>query len=516
MKIEEATEYMSQMYLERILRSYNQDHPKKGENEYRENIKVNVDTIANPELIKERLDNYFFDNRDPYSKQILYSFILQSLLSKTDYYATSEAIIDDVRNTEEDIIKSSTKSESFKHLENDSIKILSAILEVALNDEIISKDELALIVKLRRKLLLNKNDQYLIQAKLNLFPSKGNIIHTRSEISNIIDDLQKCGVIFCCNKHKEIDKTIFVIPEEIVLGVKKALNIELIKDKYELLLNKIQNKLLRRILNTTNLNQGGTKEELIERIIQAGIKPSEALEVLSVIELAHLCDGLPGLTKSGVKQEKIRRITDYFSNLIIKQIESEDPRDKYYEYLEELASQDLKNLLGNKIIKSQKDIERGFEEGTRYLFEKKFNHALIVSNGTENADGGVSFTNSTNVLLWDNKSKYEGSAYSFPDKHFRQFRRYIRNEAAKNGRVNCFLIITAKIDSSAKTNAIRLKAESGDAVDVALITAEDLKMVAENWTNYSNKKSLNLNLFNMTGILNREKLKNRMKIFQSL
>lgn len=516
MKIEETTEYMSTMYLERILRSYTKDYPKKGEDEYRKIIKSNIDTLSEYEQIKDRLDNYFFDNRDLYEKQILYSLVLKSLLSKSEYYATEEEILENVRALEETIINNSKNSDSFKHISQDSITVFSAILEVALEDGVISKDELALIIKLRKKLSLNENDQYLIQAKLNLFPSKGNDLHTRKEISDIIDDLQKCGVLFCCNQHTEIKETIFVIPEEIVPGIKRALNIELIKYKYELLLNKLQNKQLRNILKGANLNLGGVKDELIERVIQAGIKPSESLNQLSVVQLANLCGDLPGLNKGGVKDDKIDRIISYFSDLIVKKIDSEeDPREKYYEYLEELAAQDLNNLLGNRIITKAHEIERGFEFGTCYLFEKKFNLKLSELKGTEHADGYVIFKNTGNILLWDNKSKLDGKPYKFPDSHFRQFRRYIRNESAEGKRVACFLIITSSIDQTAKTNALKLKAESKQDTDVALITAENLKFIAEDWTNYSSGDQLNLHIFNHTGILDRESLKERMKIFQS-
>lgn len=511
MKIEEAIGYMSKMYLERILRSYTQDYPNKGENEYREIIKNNVDTLSNPKLINDRLTDYFFENKDPYSKQILYGFILKSLLSKTEYYADTQTIIDDVRKEEDNIIEASKSKDSFKHLDEDSIKIFSAILEVALEDEIISKDELALIQKLRKKLSINEKDQYLIQASLNLFPSTGNSLHTRAEITKVIDDLQKCGVLFCCNKHEEISETVYVIPEEIVPGVKESLGIELIEDKLQLLLKKLNNKQLRSILSSNNLNQGGAKDELVGRIIHAGIKPSDSLELLTSSELSDLCGDLPGLIKSGTKDEKIERVLDYFSNLVVKDIDDSDPREKYYEYIEELAARDLNNLLGNKIITKPNEIETAFEKGTRYLFEQKLNHALVEFDGNEHADGGVHFRDTESILLWDNKSKDDGNAYKFPDGHFRQFRRYIRNEAGRNNRVSCFLIIVPTINSSAKQNAVRLKAESKQDTDVALITAENLKMVAEDWENHSNREQFNLHIFNHTGILDRETLKERMK-----
>lgn len=114
-------------------------------------------------------------------------------------------------------------------------------------------------------------------------------------------------------------------------------------------------------------------------------------------------------------------------------------------------------------------------------------------------------------MLWDNKSRVEGKAYKFPDKHFRQFRRYIRNETSNGKRVSCFVIIAPEIDSTAAKNAVRLNAESKLNTDVALISAENLKMIAEDWENHSDGELLNLGIFNDTGILDRELLKNRMK-----
>lgn len=59
----------------------------------------------------------------------------------------------------------------------------------------------------------------------------------------------------------------------------------------------------------------------------------------------------------------------------------------------------------------------------------------------------------------------------------------------------------------------RLKVESGTDTDVALITAEDLVWTAENWSSRSSEDSFNLDVLNMTGILSRQVLEQRMKLF---
>lgn len=513
MKIEEAVEYMSLMYLERILKSFTQDYPsKKNEVEYREIIKSNIDTLSSPENIDARLREYFSDiNKDPYSNKLLYDFILRSILSNPEFYSSKDEIIEDVINAEKDIITLSGNNDSFKHLSQKSVDIYSAILETALEDDVISNNELALLARLRKKLSISVKDQYLIQAGLNLFPVKGNKVHTASEINEIIDDLQKCGILFYCNQYENGSEKVFLIPEEMVNGIKASLGIELIEDKYKLLLNRLQKKQLKKALRERNLNVSGTKEELIERIIHAGVKPSETLECLTSNELSEVCSKIPSLIVSGTKDEKINRLINYFSKLVIKDYQEEDTGQKYYEYLEQLADRDLDNLLGNNIVKDPDQIDLAFEEGTRYLFREMLNHTLVEFSGTEHADGGVVFQNDGSILLWDNKSKKGGAPYKFPDKHLRQFRRYIRNEADKGKRVNCFLIVTTEVDSVAERNAVKLKAQSGVDTDIAIITAENLKLVAENWTKYSDKDEFNLHILNTTGILNWESLRDRMK-----
>lgn len=512
MKIEETVEYMSKMYLERIIKSFTQDYPtNKDEEEYREILKKNVETLSTTQKIQKRLDQYISDKRkDPYANKLLYSFILRSILSKPNFSSTREEISKTVINKEQEIVELSNRSESFRHIDQTSLEVFLAILETALEDEIISNDELSLIARLRKKLSISEKDQYLIQAKLGLFPTQSNRLHTTPQISKGIDDLQKCGIIFHCNKYEgQIDK-IYVIPDEIVSGVKSVLGIELIEDKYKLLLERLQNKQLKNILDSRNLYVSGVKEELIERIMHSGIKPSESLDCLTSSELSEVCSGIPSLTVGGVKEEKIERLINYFSKLIIKEFKEEDTGQKYYEYLEELAKRDIDNLLGNGIVKDHDFIDKAFEEGTKYLFEKELNIPTLKFSGNEHADGGVKFEKDDSVLLWDNKSRKNGENYKFPDAHLRQFKRYIRNEREGQRRVNSFLVITAAIDPIAEKNAVKLKAQSGVDTDVALITAENLKLVAQNWKQYTNKEQFNLQVFNTTGILDWETLRDRM------
>ena len=152
--------------------------------------------------------------------------------------------------------------------------------------------------------------------------------------------------------------------------------------------------------------------------------------------------------------------------------------------------------------------DSAFEDATRYLFEKKLGVPLEPTSGSEHADGVARFNGSKELFMWDTKSKE--SIYDFPNDHFNQFMRYIRNSTE---RVSCFMVIAPVISEKCVENAYRLKAKSGVDADVSLICAADLKWVAENWSSYSETKKFNLDIFDFTGILNRANLKKRMNIF---
>jgi hypothetical protein len=217
---------------------------------------------------------------------------------------------------------------------------------------------------------------------------------------------------------------------------------------------------------------------------------------------------LDGAKVSGTKKEKIQNIIDYYEMLSSpSSSDSTDERARLYDFYDELASRDYRTLRINKVIDKDIEVDNYFEEATRYIFEKKFGKELIKMEGTRNPDGKVQFSRQE-VLLWDNKSTEE--PYTFSEKDFNQFLRYIRSEKM---RVTLFLVIVHDYTKEAVAQAQKLKTFSEEDTDVALIKASDLKYVAEQWKNYSDQKNpvFNLQVFNMTGELTRNLLLSRME-----
>lgn len=511
MKVKEAIEQMSSMYLDRIVRSFmKEDIPKKDISAQRKEILNNVNTLADATSVKKRLDSTKGEIEDLYSERILTSLILKTLLSFDDLRADENALIEAVKEQEKGIVEGAKAKNAFAHLDKQSLDIFREVLKVALDDAQITQDEESLLRKLRSKLGINERDQYLIQSSLDLFPKEGNKLHTPKEIQKGLTHLQKCGIIFFCNQPKDSnEEPFFVLPEEVSKGVKAMMGIELVENKFRLLLQRLTMDDLANALDEKGLQVSGKKEDRIERILRAGIKPSEVLDQLDSGALADFCGKLPGLKKSGKKDQKIQEVIDYFDALVNKEKgEGDDQRKTYYNFFEQLASRDYSNLRGQEVIEKDVEIDGAFEQATHYLFTEICGMEVMEMDGKKTPDGMLKDPADDNeVLLWDNKSQ-EGP-YTFPESHKKQFGDYISKYKKKGYRIKSFLIITQSIDDSAQKNARLLKNQTD--VDVALISAEDLKYVAENWKKYARKKGFDPNVFNDTGILSREVINQMME-----
>lgn len=504
MKVSEAVQEMTKSYLQRIIDSFAKDFPKSDEDRAREIILRNLEELTDPERIVGALEI-----RGPFSEQILLAVILEALVNRPNCTASEAELVEEVTGLEQRVLDLAQGPDALRYEDPRSVDVMRAVMEVALEDAQLSNEELHLIRRLREKLGVTQQGKHVILAQLNHFPRAGNAIHTASDLRDALIDLQRRGVLFYCNK---LDGGKYVVPEEVVGAVKTALGIELGGQAFRKLLGVLTREQLALILDSERLPRSGRKEEQQERIIEAGIKPSAALNVLSNQDLYDICAALPGAKVSGNKGDRVTRIIEYFDNLVVHDVREEaSPGERFYRYLVELASRDRENLLANKIISKDLEMERAFEEGTRYLFTEKLHLELEPMAGSDHCDGCMRFGRSRDLFMWDNKSKE--SVYTFPPAHLQQFKRYIRDA---HDRVSCFLVIVPEIGEGAEMNAARLKVESGTDTDVALITAEDLVWVADQWSARGNGAPFNLDVFNITGILTRQVLEGRMKLFGSV
>lgn len=493
---------MSKLYLGRTVDSFLKDVHMETEEEMREVILKNIDEFQN----KERVKNYLDFSQEPRDVALLNELILMSLMEKEGYLLSESDLYKEVEDMERAILKQSEDDSYMRRFIPEEVnRIYSAVLEEAWNkDESLNEHEINILNVLRRELDLTKRDHYLIESRIGRFPQKGNKLHTHQQISRSLINLQTRGLVL---RFRD-DISFYIIPKDIARILRYEMGGELRNEVYETLLSDLNVSQLRDILQHHDFNVSGVKEALIARILEHNILPSTALKVFSSKELSDILRKLEGAKISGTKKEKIQNIIDYYEMLSTPN--SSDPTDeraRLYDFYEELAARDYKTLRVNKVIDKDIEVDRYFEEATRYIFERKLGIKLIEMEGTRHSDGKIQF-NKKEVILWDNKSTEK--PYHFPENHFNQFLRYIR---AEQMRVTLFLIIVQDYTKEAVAQAQKLKAFSEEDTDVAVIKASDLKYVADQWINFSEQKDpvFNLQVFNMTGELTRSLLLSRMQ-----
>lgn len=501
MKLEDILPKMSKLYLNRIVSSFMRDVRIENEDEMRSVILRNITEFQNRERVLRNLD--FLE--DPRDIEVLNELILICMVQYHDYLAPASELIDDVFELQELIVTDGQDAEYLAAaLPEDSSRIYEAVLTAAWSkDDELNAHEKNLLEVLRSELGLSRRHHRLLESKIGRFPQKGNKPYTLRQIENSIKDLQQKGLLL----RFRTDDVYYVIPEEVARPVRYIRGGELKTTAYTSLLEKLTVDRLRAALDAHNRRVSGSKSELVSRFQRYRLLPSAVLDTLSVAELNDFMDGLEGIRKSGSKAQKIENIIDYFETADSPATsDPTDERAQYYDVFEKTARRDYASLRHMGIISKDIEVERLFEEATRYLFENKLEIPLLEMPGTTHADGRVKI-DGKQVLLWDNKSTE--SPYYFPDEHVNQFLGYMRADVM---RPTVFLVIVSDYTDAAVHQAQKLKAISDTDTDVAIITASDLKFVAQNWKSYSGKKvpTFNLQLFNLTGGLTREILESRM------
>lgn len=493
---------MTKMYLNRTVSSFIKDVRINDEDEMRSIILRNRVEFYNEERVQKNL-NFLEDERNI---DVLNELICIALIQRDNYLATYDDLIAAVLSFEEEILKDAEDERFIKNtIPEIAHRVYQPVLKAAWGkDESLNPHEKNILEVLRMSLRLSRRQHRLIESQIGRFPQNGNKLHSPRQIDDSLRDLQAKGIVL----RFKTDDEYFVIPNEIAHIVRYTLGGELKHEGYKLLLDRLRVDQLRRILGEWGVPTSGTKLDLINNVLRYEILPSAALNLLTSSEITDILRGLDEVRISGTKDEKIQNLIDHFEN-IVTQITSDatDDRALFYDHFEALATRNYAALRTNKIINKDLDVERHFERATEYLFETKLNLQLRELDGSRRPDGSVLY-GAKEVFLWDNKST-EGP-YTFPVDHYDQFLRYIESDPI---RPTAFLVIVGEVSPDAALHAHKLKARSRTDTDVAIVRAEDLKFVAENWRGYSSQKEpkFDLQVFNMTGILDRQTLTNRMQ-----
>ena len=495
--------------LKRIASAYVEDCRRLDLAELKTSLLKTEGQYTSYENVKMQMDKLKL-HENPIVRVVVPIFLQAYLLDEDEFTSPCKVTEEAVLSYEQEIIDESNNFE-LKNISKD-FALLKFLLDKAwARDGNISVDEKNLIDEVRKYLNISEKDQNVLEAKAGRYPTKGNILHTRSDIDVARKALQSAGLLFYIRNSDNISCDI--IPEEIAKCLRQYYGLELKVYGYKQLIlyvTKITKKqYLLDILNKHNENPNTANIEvpinctipLLQEIILKTIKPSNLIggftprDGLDLVTLTKWCANL-GLNVSGSKANLITRILEYYDSLRKIKVNSEDEREKYFNVYHELACRNLIYLRENNILKKDLECEHYFEKATNYLFEVLLKNKPLLLTGTEHPDGKLSYNDK--YILWDNKSKE--TAVNLKD-HMSQFEGYIRNS---DKAVSVFMVIAADFTENSVEECVRYSFKND--TQILLITADELKELAEKWHKDHPEESFNLGFFKQNGRFDKSKV----------
>jgi len=494
MKFDDAVQAISRVLeLRRISGAHVVDHRQLSNDELKAAIIKAKPQYLHEDTVRSNLETVLYKESSNDSRVLSRLILVDVLLNQYDFelpfgqteeqvIAFEQSVVN--RSNEIDLVDlACTNSESPRHK---NLELYNFVLQVAWdNENTKSPDEVNLLRKLRDRLRITEPDHRLIEAKLGKYPNPSNELHSRTDIHDTRSYLQRFGLLFATKRDDGAD--VDVIPEELATVIRNILGLELRVDSYRVLMSY---KAVRRkahlieVLERSGIesNRYDTVDTLVDRILNY-VPPSKAFASLSPRyglsndELAGWCREL-NEPVSGTMDDRIQRIISHYDQLRPHVEQEVDERSNWYEFYEELASRNYETLRSQHLIEKDLEIEAKFEDATEFLFAEKLNHTPLQQAGSNHPDGLLSL--GPNYLMWDNKSKE--SPVNLRD-HLRQFDEYMDQG---NKPVPVFLVIAPAFTDDSESEAIRYHARHFDR-NITLITASELKSLAEEWSSESNK-----------------------------
>lgn len=491
----------NQYELKRFAGAYVEDCKRLTVDEIKAALLKTEGQYLSLENVTRRLEEFKLDDNPVI--RIVTPIFLKTLLDKDEFLSPCKETENEILAYEQTVIDDSNNFDQ-KSITRD-LALFKFVLDKSWEKEdSISVDEKNLIEELRKYLHITTYEQNMLEAKSNRFPTKGNVLHSRSEIDSVRKALQGAGILFYIKDADGVPCD--VLSEETVQCVRQYYGIEIRSYGYRALISyvsKIRKKqYLLDIISKFNENPNTSIIEVpaasniatLQELIFTSIKPSNlicgfsARDGLDIAELQTWCSKL-SLQVSGSKAVLTKRILDYYDQLREIKANTDDEREQYYHYYHELACRDLATLRKNEVITKDLECEHYFEKATNFLFEQLLRNKPLNMTGSEHADGKLSFNDK--YILWDNKSKE--SPVNLKD-HIQQFDGYIRNSDKP---VSVFMVIGPDFTENSIKECVKYSLTSDTLI--LLITADELKNVAEKWDKMHPTESFNLGFFKQNG-----------------
>lgn len=495
MKFDDAVDSIAKHWeLHRIAGAHVVDHRRLDPDELRAALHKVKPQYLHAETIRSNLGFALFREENTQLRVLTRLILVDVLLNQYGFelpvneteeevIAFEQKVVD--RSNEIDITDLGCASNDSPRFRN--LKLYEFVLEVAWQtDDDKTPDEVNLLRKLRERLSITESDHRLIEAKLGKYPKLENALHVRDEIDEARRYLQGLGLLFEIRRDDDID--VDLIPEEIAVALRELTGCQMRSAAYSELMSQrhVRKKAhLQSVLEKNGVEFGryDTLETLAKLVIDYvpaanAISSSSPRYGLNKKQLSAWCRDL-GEQAYGTTDEMVDRIIRHFDRKRPVVKHEDDERATWYEFFEELARRDYDGLRSQAIISKDLEIESKFEEATEYLFLEKLNHTPLKQPGSNHPDGLLSL--GSHYLMWDNKSKE--SPVNLRD-HISQFDSYMDNAEKP---VPIFLVIGPAFTEESESEAIQYRAQHfGRAI--TLITAGELRELAEEWAHPENKR----------------------------
>ena len=495
-KIGDIASFMQRIVKNRVLK----DNPyaKKMEDDELTNLlKTEADKFANRDrvLAARNAPDEDFDRGQ------LKAIMLSILLQEETYGCEEKRLDEKVLEFEKNLVKKAKALdwEELKRSDPDRWHHLDTyriVLDAAWGDDnLVSPDESRLLAVLRNHLAISLEEHWLISAFIKKFPKEKRAEHTPDEIDEARKQMHRDGLLwsYCDENDRKVDS----IPAEIAEVLRVDAGLELQRSNYQRLLNHDGVMLadLRNVLQKHGLNRYGNKADLIERIVASNIKPTEVLGELEKDKLSSMC-AFFGLKAYGNKPDFIQSLTDFYDDLTFVERTTKDDREVWYNNYELLACRSYAELRAKKIISKDLDIERMFEKATEFLFTARLHVPCERATKDNRSDGRLPLDGNQSIL-WDCKSVE--TIVNLQDHLDFQFDSYLRKDREGGNIPLAFLVIAPGFTPQSIKLAIQYKSKTN--WDIALITAEGLKHLAERWHAIEPEKPFPVRLLNQTAVV---------------
>ena len=486
----------------RVAAAYVADYRRLSFEEIKDFLVKTAQQYLSFENISERLDEIKLDENR--AVRIIAPILIRDyLLNQDDFISTCKETDSAILNYERSIVDESNNFDISKITEE--CALFKFMLDTAWNlNNNISVDEKNLLEALRKYLSITVREQHILEAKSGRFPTFENALHSFDDIETARKTLQSKGILISV---KNADGAICdIIPDDIAIQIRKYYNIEIRSYGYEKMIDYVTKKTNKQYLidivnkssqfsskGRVHISNNPTISEL-KNVILKVVQPSNLIggfsprDGMDVELLKKWCEEL-GLMVSGNKVALIERILKYYDEMRRIELKTEDNREKLLAVYSQLASRDLKQLRASNIIEKDLQCEHLFEDATSYLFEKLLLNKPLTLTGTEHPDGKLSFKDK--YIMWDNKSKE--SAVNLKD-HIQQFDRYIKTSDKE---VVVFMVIAPEFTPQSVQECVDYSLNND--TQILLITADELKTVAETWAKKHSGEIFNLGYFKQNG-----------------